>query len=148
VNKVSGILFLVFIMLFFLVVAFGAQGQGRAQDSGSSVLAIGSVEDFPSGTIKPFPRDKIIVFSDDAGLYAISTECTHLRCNLAFKKEFNTFMCPCHGSSFDNKGEVLSGPAKRSLPWYFIQIDSQGQVKIDKSITVPAGRKYAKPKPQ
>jgi nitrite reductase/ring-hydroxylating ferredoxin subunit len=147
-NKISGIAFLVFLMFFSLVVAFGVQEQGRAQDSDSSILAIGSLEDFPPGTIKPFLRDKIIIFSDEVGLYAISTECTHMRCNLAFKKEFNTFMCQCHGSSFNKKGEVLSGPATKSLPWYFIEIDAQGQVKIDKSKIVPAGTKYTKPKPQ
>jgi ubiquinol-cytochrome c reductase iron-sulfur subunit len=42
--------------------------------------------------------------------------CTHLGCitNIA-KKQSDGFKCPCHNSSFDSLGRVLSGPAPKNL---------------------------------
>jgi menaquinol-cytochrome c reductase iron-sulfur subunit len=41
--------------------------------------------------------------------------CTHLGCGYRWDDEQNRFLCPCHGSSFDVSGQVLSGPAPRPL---------------------------------
>lgn len=50
--------------------------------------------------------------------------CTHLGCVPSRKKE--GWMCPCHGSVYDNSGRVLSGPAPRNLdlpPYEFVSAD-------------------------
>ena len=47
--------------------------------------------------------------------YAISTTCTHLGCTVAWKAEQNRFVCPCHGSQYDEQGRVVHGPARRNL---------------------------------
>ncbi|RJR29902.1 MAG: ubiquinol-cytochrome c reductase iron-sulfur subunit [Desulfobacteraceae bacterium] len=47
---------------------------------------------------------------------AISARCTHLGCTVAFHEGKKEFHCPCHGSIFDENGNRLSGPAKKSLP--------------------------------
>ena len=47
--------------------------------------------------------------------------CTHLGCVPSRKKE--GWFCPCHGSSYDDSGRVLTGPAPSNLelpPYQFI----------------------------
>lgn len=41
--------------------------------------------------------------------------CTHLGCALNKNTEEGTWECPCHGSRFDDRGRLLSNPAKKSL---------------------------------
>jgi Rieske Fe-S protein len=48
-------------------------------------------------------------------LYAMSALCTHRKCKLDAQRDLS-FLCPCHGSTFDAVGHVTEGPAKRDLP--------------------------------
>ena len=41
--------------------------------------------------------------------------CSHQGCVLRKDDALNTWDCPCHGSRFDAKGEVLQGPAVKSI---------------------------------
>ena len=47
--------------------------------------------------------------------YAINAVCTHLGCVVPFNEAANKFMCPCHGSQYDETGKVIRGPAPKSL---------------------------------
>jgi cytochrome b6-f complex iron-sulfur subunit len=47
--------------------------------------------------------------------YGISAVCSHLGCTVNWDKEQQAFVCPCHGSRYDNLGQVTHGPAPRSL---------------------------------
>ena len=105
-------------------------------------VVIGTLADFPSGTVKPFAKEKIIVFSDPQGLYAISTRCTHMGCTVSFKEGEGIFSCPCHGSQFDKQGAVTRGPAKKNLAWFTVGIDSRGKLFVDKSKAVEQGTKF------
>ena len=100
---------------------------------------IGKPENFPVGTFKKLDDKKVFIFSDDSGVYAISSVCTHLGC-LVFETETG-FQCPCHGSKYTQAGKVTSGPAPRGLPWYEITQDVDGSLVVDSSREVPAGTK-------
>ena len=48
-------------------------------------------------------------------LIALSSYCTHRKCKLKTHPD-HSFFCPCHGSTFDPRGKVVRGPARRDLP--------------------------------
>lgn len=69
---------------------------------------------FTSGTTKGY------VYSKSASeVFVYSNICTHMGCEVpAYKADAKEFMCPCHGSTFTNTGEVISGPARTRLPLF------------------------------
>ncbi len=56
------------------------------------------------------------VYKDHEGeLFVVDITCPHLGCELNFNRAECTWDCPCHGSRFSYKGEIISGPAHYSL---------------------------------
>jgi nucleotide-binding universal stress UspA family protein/nitrite reductase/ring-hydroxylating ferredoxin subunit len=61
--------------------------------------------------------EKFAIFVDKKGeQHLYSARCTHLGCTVGWNPSEKTFDCPCHGSRFSEMGEVVNGPAARSLP--------------------------------
>jgi nucleotide-binding universal stress UspA family protein/nitrite reductase/ring-hydroxylating ferredoxin subunit len=61
--------------------------------------------------------EKLAVYVDtDGELHVMSARCTHMGCTVAWNPAERTFDCPCHGSRFGPTGEVVNGPAARTLP--------------------------------
>ncbi|CAI5459411.1 unnamed protein product [Closterium sp. Yama58-4] len=58
-----------------------------------------------------------LVVENDGQLapYGVNAVCTHLGCVVPWNPAENKFMCPCHGSQYDNQGKVVRGPAPLSL---------------------------------
>jgi Rieske Fe-S protein len=77
--------------------------------------------------------DKILVIhARDGGLYAVSSRCTHLGCDVGYEKNVDRIVCPCHGSEFALDGGRVKGPAKRPLRRYDVTLD-EDRVVIDLS---------------
>lgn len=51
----------------------------------------------------------------EGNLYVVDTTCTHMHCEVNWNHGDRTWDCPCHGSRFSYKGDVLEGPAKKPL---------------------------------
>ncbi len=51
----------------------------------------------------------------DGRLTEMSAVCPHMKCVVHWNDVQKTFDCPCHGSRFDTKGEVIEGPALHGL---------------------------------
>ena len=50
---------------------------------------------------------------------------THLGCLVGYDSFNNKLVCPCHAGEFDLEGNVLSGPATKSLKRYPLKISSK-----------------------
>lgn len=58
------------------------------------------------------------VYKDEEGvLYAIDTKCPHMGCQLEWNADEKSWDCPCHGSRFTYRGELIDGPAQQSVPY-------------------------------
>lgn len=49
----------------------------------------------------------------DGKLYIVSLKCPHLKCLLNWNDTTKTWDCPCHGSRYDYKGNLLDNPAQK-----------------------------------
>ncbi|MDE5996154.1 MAG: FAD-dependent oxidoreductase, partial [Eubacterium sp.] len=50
----------------------------------------------------------------DRKLYIVSLKCPHLKCLLNWNDTTKTWDCPCHGSRYDYKGNLLDNPAQKN----------------------------------
>lgn len=97
----------------------------------------GSVENFPPGSVTLNKEQKVfIVRAKEGYFYALSAVCPHLGCIANWKGEDGAISCPCHGSKFDQEGNVVEGPAPRSLVRFSILLDEQRQLIVDKGSVV------------
>lgn len=51
----------------------------------------------------------------DGKLFIVDTTCTHMGCEVEWNEAERTWDCPCHGSRYSFKGDVIEGPAKKAL---------------------------------
>jgi len=73
--------------------------------------------------------DYFVIVSDDK-YEVFLNKCTHLGCRLMEKNE-KELICPCHGSKFDKKGKVISGPAEKNLESLKFIVDKQkGKLRV------------------
>ncbi len=49
----------------------------------------------------------------DGKLYLVSLECPHLKCRLQWNASDKSWDCPCHGSRYGYKGNLLDNPAQQ-----------------------------------
>ncbi len=62
--------------------------------------------------IVKYKKKYLGIYKDDNGeLFVIDARCPHLGCILSFNKEEKAYECPCHGSKFNYKGELLYSPS-------------------------------------
>ena len=90
---------------------------------------IGPPADFSPGSATFLPERQLYVFNSADGFYCISSVCTHLGCNV--KRGGPGFECPCHGSQFDENGQVVRGPAPAALAWYALSLSPHAQLVVD-----------------
>ncbi len=68
------------------------------------------------GKIIEIDNKKVGVYKDNNGeVYEVKPVCTHLGCELSFNNIEKVWECPCHGSKFSYKGEIIEGPGNSDL---------------------------------
>jgi Rieske Fe-S protein len=78
--------------------------------------------DYPSG----YPN--MLLKNADGSMTALSLLCTHVCCVCSYEPSAKEVYCPCHGSVFDARGNVLQGPAASPLPTVQLRVDNSGNV--------------------
>lgn len=96
----------------------------------NSRVKLGTPQRYSVGTKQYFPNHSLWLFRDEVGFHAISATCTHLGC-IALRNDEGTFHCPCHGSSFDEMGNVKGGPAPKPLVWVELTVSPEGWLVAD-----------------
>jgi len=112
-------------LLQFLRPTAPAGGFGRK-------VCAGRVEEFRPGAVSHVAAGRFYLSRLDEGLLAMWHRCTHLGCTVPWLGAEGRFNCPCHGSIFNTRGEVLAGPAPRPLDLFPIEI-VDGEVWVDTS---------------
>ena len=98
---------------------------------------IGKPDEFPSGTRIALDAKRVCIVREGNKMAAISTTCTHLGCIVAASA--TGFPCPCHGSRFDQDGNVTGGPAPKPLAWYAVSLAPNGELEVDKDNEIQPG---------
>jgi len=94
-------------------------------DDGASIFVAGPIGRFQPGTVTAFPEGRFYLARlDDGGFLALNRECTHLGCTVPWVADEGRFVCPCHASAFDIRGDVLSPPAPRPLDIFPVRIEN------------------------
>ncbi|KAL6068389.1 EF-hand calcium-binding domain-containing protein 3 [Balamuthia mandrillaris] len=72
-----------------------------------------------TGAVCKYRGKLVAAYRDPEGrMHAVSPTCTHLGCHLRWNQGDRAWDCPCHGSRFSVKGEVIHGPAVKKLESY------------------------------
>ncbi|SDE96427.1 Glycine/D-amino acid oxidase [Mucilaginibacter pineti] len=77
-----------------------------------------------TGKLVEVDGEKIAAYRDENGnIHALNPTCSHAGCIVNWNGEEKSWDCPCHGARYDIEGNVLTGPATKSLT----QIGSDGK---------------------
>ncbi|MHB1845499.1 MAG: Rieske (2Fe-2S) protein [Deltaproteobacteria bacterium] len=109
----------------------------------SGPLPAGNVSGAPPGSLRAIVGQGVILGHDGHGLYAMSSICTHLGCDMSQTGQIGPSgcFCGCHGSEYDTDGNVVRGPSVTPLPHYAVAVDSSGAITIDPTTTVPESQR-------
>lgn len=120
----------------FGVAALGAAWAGTWIQSRLFPASTGSAEaqpvrfplaDLPVGSAKAvnYGGVPVMVLRTPESLRAFSLVCTHLGCIVQWQAADGEFYCACHDGTFDQFGEVISGPPQLPLEQISVKIDGQ-----------------------
>ncbi len=120
-----------------ITAAFSTIGQSRPSlptttKSGLPTGAVANTSQVQSGSPVyfeyPTGYPNILMMKSDGSLIALSMLRTHVCCQLSYDPSGNQLHCACHGSLFDQNGNVVQGPAILPLPKVQFTTDSNGNV--------------------
>lgn len=110
-------------LLAMVFVFFKPSKPDTEHSEGESIITAGPAENFEPGTVTAFVAGKFYLARlEDGGFLAMSRRCTHLSCTVPWVSAEKKFICPCHSSEFDIRGDVANPPAPRALDLYPIEI--------------------------
>jgi cytochrome b6-f complex iron-sulfur subunit len=111
-----------------------------AEGEFGGVVTAGPVDDFPPNSVTPFNQGRFYLSRlADGGFLAMYRKCTHLGCSVPWAQADDQFLCPCHASAFDARGDVLNPPAPRALDLFPVMIEA-GVVKVDTGTAIRRDR--------
>ncbi|UNC91360.1 FAD-dependent oxidoreductase [Candidatus Contubernalis alkaliaceticus] len=85
---------------------------------GDKLKAVSKDMDIKPGEAKIVVHDdeKVGIYKDEKNkIHAVNVTCTHMGCDLAWNTAELSWDCPCHGSRFTYEGDIIEGPALKTL---------------------------------
>ena len=94
---------------------------------------VGTVQELEeTGSLIDEAAGVIVVRNKSQQLIALDISCPHQGCNVALTEGGERLACPCHGSEFTLRGQVLQGPARTKLDNYEVKTEEdQVLVKLE-----------------
>jgi cytochrome b6-f complex iron-sulfur subunit len=92
--------------------------------------------EYPDDTATFIDEVRLFIVRKGNNYRAVSGICPHLGCTVNAVPGKLPFVCPCHGSHFDENGAVVSGPSPRGLTWYDVTLSKDGRLVIDMDMAV------------
>jgi Rieske Fe-S protein len=124
----------------------GGGGGGAPCEQSPPGVAVGMPAEFQTAGLHKLPGTGMLMGRDANGLYVLSSICTHQSCDMDQQIggqnvgtiTSNGIDCNCHGSRFDNQGNVVKGPASKPLKAYALALGCDGNLYANKSHVVPS----------
>lgn len=114
-----------FLKLSGSIVLAGITGLWYKLVSTEEALSLNRIVTFPFNPNKQISFTKeFIVINLNNETKVFSSHCTHLGCVIN-EAENGKLICPCHGSSFDESGNPVKGPAIQPLKQLDFQIENE-----------------------
>jgi cytochrome b6-f complex iron-sulfur subunit len=89
---------------------------------------VGLEKDYPPYSRTVLPEIPAILIRSAEGFRALSLVCTHLGCTV--QEQTGKLTCPCHGSQFDDEGNVIKRPAVSPLHALRVEVDADNKVIV------------------
>ena len=89
---------------------------------------LGDASLFPAGSRTVRTDIPAVIYNEAGEIKALSLTCTHLGCTVEVKND--SLVCPCHGSHFTKVGEVVKGPAPKSLHRLHVEVREDQTVRL------------------
>ena len=86
-----------------------------------STVSLGKVDQYDknSGTLFKFGQKPGLLLRLKNGEFrAFSATCTHLDCNVQYRKDLKIIWCACHNGKYDLAGNNIAGPPPKPLTQY------------------------------
>ena len=130
----------------------GAGGGGSTSTTSTGTGSCGPLPpDFSVGELSHFGvlgvygilKTSVLIGRDEEGLFALSSLCSHLGCDLNTQGTFSEtgIVCKCHGSKYDNDGNVVDGPAAKPLKAYGLALGCDDKLYVDFPNEVPLSQR-------
>lgn len=118
--------------LIVVIISFLKRGKtGKISGKSVNIVEAGYADSFPVDSVTANIQGRFYLCRmTDGGFLALSSKCTHLGCTVPWEEKEKRFACPCHGSSFDITGSVVTTPATRPLDMFPVHIENN-VVKVD-----------------
>lgn len=98
----------------------------KTEPSSPTQFDLGPAEEYAPGTRTPIRDAQAILLRDQEGFLALSLVCPHLGCQV--NPEESGFACPCHGSQFGIRGQLVRGPAANGLRELRLETSEDGRL--------------------
>ena len=113
------------------VAAIGLPRKLAAAAAPARVMDAGHISNYSADdAYDKYRQQGFFVIRRERKIFSLSSVCTHKGCKLRVKDDLS-FVCKCHGSTFDKDGHVTKGPATKDLPRLAVRLNDAGHVLVD-----------------